>query len=752
MSLPFLPGNNFDKKLGAEKFHKSHFFDVCNEQIMQTGPHRPGIGGVPIPGQVIPPKHSDYPKGEGTNAPAWVAYDRQVLYFKAYFQEAVTERRDEQYRIRSCKLYFYLEDDSIQVNEPVMKNAGMPQGTIIRRHRIPKPAPLDDQYYTVQDFNIGNEIILYGKKFKLCDGDQFTKNFLYKLGVRVGEPCEIPINPYTKLREDQAAANEPLRPYERLDNLRQFLDYDKKVLRFDAYWDDTSQMFGDRRDLTLHYFLCDDTVEILEKLPPNSGYTKYPAFLNRNRIPKNGPLPMVKHGDHTARTVLNVFGNGGVDSRWLLDPLKTGAYYEDFYTDADLVIGATINVYGRQVVLADCDDFTKDFYQSKYGVEKFEPIRYKPNPPKPFPRPIPPYSGFGGEEDSLSSCMGLIPKPPTRDFIKFLEKDRMGLESHILRFVAYIDSDSPIDSTRRVIISYYLSDDTVSFYEPPERNNGIIPGDFMERRKLKKLYDWDNMNGTADYYEAKDLYIGARCTFNKFNFIITDCDEYVLRYMEEHADEFPHSNIALILPKIKAAAGDKAKELKELFVKHDSEQTGVAPYGLLREELRKLKILSEHEIMTVGRYYGVKKPEEIDMQLVTAVTQEKLKKGAWEDFNLLLDAFITSDVKAEGALDQQEFHAIVESFKLPCPRDFLVVLENHFAKDGKVKYEEYVNLIDYRSNPVLVVQYPAQPIKFNKNWSGDGDSTPRVVQINYKALFDHLFPAADKPKESKNDV
>ena len=42
-------------------------------------------------------------------------------------------------------------------------NSGMPQGTIIRRHRIPKPAPRDDEYYTVEDFNIGNEITFYGK-------------------------------------------------------------------------------------------------------------------------------------------------------------------------------------------------------------------------------------------------------------------------------------------------------------------------------------------------------------------------------------------------------------------------------------------------------------------------------------------------------------------------------------------------------------------------------------------------------------
>lgn len=53
----------------------------------------------------------------------------QVLCFDAYFQEAVNEKREEQFRVRNCKVYFYLEDDSIQVNEPRIKNAGLPQGT-----------------------------------------------------------------------------------------------------------------------------------------------------------------------------------------------------------------------------------------------------------------------------------------------------------------------------------------------------------------------------------------------------------------------------------------------------------------------------------------------------------------------------------------------------------------------------------------------------------------------------------------------
>ena len=50
---------------------------------MLVGEEKPGIGGEPLPGQKVKPKHSLFPKGEGSNAPAWVAFDRQVILFRS---------------------------------------------------------------------------------------------------------------------------------------------------------------------------------------------------------------------------------------------------------------------------------------------------------------------------------------------------------------------------------------------------------------------------------------------------------------------------------------------------------------------------------------------------------------------------------------------------------------------------------------------------------------------------------------------
>ncbi len=102
----------------------------------------------------------------------------------------------------------------------------------------------------------------------------------------------------------------------------------------------------------------------------------------------------------------------------------------------------------------------------------FTPAQYKKSDSSKAVREMPPYNGFGSEEDSLCSCMGLLPKPPKRDFIKFMEKDRHGLDSNVLRYLAQMDTTKPIDMDRRFIISYFLSDDTILVFEPPVRNSG----------------------------------------------------------------------------------------------------------------------------------------------------------------------------------------------------------------------------------------------------------------------------------------
>lgn len=109
--------------------------------------------------------------------------------------------------------------------------------------------------------------------------------------------------------------------------------------------------------------------------------------------------------------VLSVFKQAEVSSGWQSDP---GC---GWITCCLLIIPALL--LGIFLFKAFCVFF------SFFLLEDFTPVQYKaPKAPKP-PKFVPPYNGFGSEEDSLSSCQGLVPKPPQKDFQKFMEKDRL---------------------------------------------------------------------------------------------------------------------------------------------------------------------------------------------------------------------------------------------------------------------------------------------------------------------------------------
>ena len=100
-----------------------------------------------------------------------------------------------------------------------------------------------------------------------------------------------------------------------------FLKYDRKVLRFVCIWDDRESLYGDVQQFKLHYYLTDDTFEVISVFGANSGRAGTPMLLKRNKVPKD------------------------------VKDLSLG-----FYTWQDLCIGAVVNVYTRQLLLVDADN------------------------------------------------------------------------------------------------------------------------------------------------------------------------------------------------------------------------------------------------------------------------------------------------------------------------------------------------------------------------------------------------------------
>jgi len=195
--------------------------------------------------------------------PDWVKLDKQVLRFFGYFKESVVELKDEHSRIRKLIIYYYLVDDTISINEEKEVNSGIGQGPFLKRGKVKKD---ESTFFNQKDFLVGQDIYIYGKYIKLYDCDDYTREYYSGIGVDQPERQEIPVDPFHENLKNKKVA--PLKDNLMKDYLehrlgggkvkpqKQFLENDRKVLKFNAKFDSLKYI--------IHYFLADDTVEIRE--------------------------------------------------------------------------------------------------------------------------------------------------------------------------------------------------------------------------------------------------------------------------------------------------------------------------------------------------------------------------------------------------------------------------------------------------------------------------------------------------------
>ena len=101
----------------------------------------------------------------------------------------------------------------------------------------------------------------------------------------------------------------------------------------------------------------DDTLEIREVHSPNDGRDPFPVLVCRHKVPKDRyhvestfPGVVMELTDHEIKEYLN---------------------------PNDFMIGKTVTIYNRRLLIYDCDDFTKAFYYKNFGVTDFTGIDVK---------------------------------------------------------------------------------------------------------------------------------------------------------------------------------------------------------------------------------------------------------------------------------------------------------------------------------------------------------------------------------------
>lgn len=613
-----------------------------------------------------------YPPYEGPKQPAWLAYDKKVLCFFGYFQETLQDVHLAPYQIRKVKIYFYMDDGTIQVSEPRTDNSGLPQGCIVGRQKIPRQAPCQHEFLSLLDLNVARTVQIFDRVYSITGCDLSTRHFLNRLGITVSDPVDIPTDPSTELRRRMELSKQPKKPCVKIQTLKQFLENDRKVLRFNGFWDDRGTEFGDVRNLEIYYFLADDTIQIKELLGTNSGRDSGRAmFIRRHKIPKDFTgIPTI--GQATPITILNVLGSK--KTRYIPDSLGFSDKNAECYKDCDLSIGATLNIYGRAVVVMSCDDFTQEFYRTKYGIEDFTPIQ-KPYESSDFKicstsiddRQLPPFNGWGTHEDSEGNCKTVEPKPPAADFNKFIKLDK-----YLLRFGAKMISTNFKENLERVfIITYFLSDETVSVYELGVRNSGFNCGNFFKRAKcFLPNQEWLS-DERPKIYLPENFYLGSTVILNDFKFHIVTADEFALSYMEQNPQQFPYSNIDKIMSKIRE---NLRSNFKDFVARHmdkvcHAENISLICYEALKSAL--IEVLGngivEHEIITLCRYFSAeqKTVNVCEREKVRSVIHMEIIRHLWNDLDRLQEYLYHLEPKQCDFITERKLISAIRGSRIP---------------------------------------------------------------------------------------
>jgi hypothetical protein len=533
--------------------------------------------------------HPDFAKKEFDDLPAWDALDRHVLRFYGYFREAVCESNMENSRVRKVIIFYYLDDDTMQLSEPRVDNSGVPQGNLIRRHRIPK-SDGSDEHIKAEDLTVGMELTIYGKTMKVIDCDSFTRRYALENGYEQGDALPVPDDNFAvalanaknvkavKPRSMEKIYREAMMGGGHINtDMQQFMENDRKVCQFYAVIDDTLTAQYERRPVTIFYYLADDTVEIREQYPLNCGRDNFPRLFKRGKLEK-----------------------AGVISRGPYDPSLPGP----MWAAEDLYVGLKCNMVATDFLIYDADPWTREWYRRVIGVELGPRIDVK-LPEREIPRPpTPPYTGYGSWDDSMASVINLIPKVPRRDFHKIMYNDKKKLG-----FTAMFNAPREEDVNRRFIFQFDLQDDSVGIHEPPQRNSGIVGGRFLE----KKVH----LNQkTGRLFTPEDLLPGNVVQILNHEFLMLDMDEGTRKIMEAEAVGQPQTQgksvLDPVLEKLRENMRQQFPLVRDIFRRFDKDHNGVITLGEMKEALQKFAFqLSDEEVAIIMRHFDTKKDGQI---------------------------------------------------------------------------------------------------------------------------------------------
>ena len=613
--LPMFPGNNFhDDPINRSTLRKSHSlgksaveadFVPPTEYSNTKNPYGydPAVGTIGSGGGLATLATQSATAEDLQEK--WAPKDHPFR-FVGFFKEPATESPEEEFRVRKVCLSYFPSDKTMMIREARVPNSGMPTtvhgggGVMLRRQVVydTDNTPLD-----LEDFQVGGEIEVFGRVYKIIDTDAATRNRLIQMGKDVAEPIPFPSGDdnHAKLNDlrmkrtgirrlrtedmdvkriaEFALAGRYSKTHpEQTKAVKQFLNSDgSRYLTYSLVWDEQvgGQRKGNVRCMTLKYYLEDDTMEVAEHRQVNSGREGGAKFLCRQRLAKDQSLPVAE--------AHNTYGR----------LLKS-----NYITHGDLKIGETYAIHGKDFLLYDADEYTRGWHE-KQGNQLGEPIdvthltkRDVKEPVKYYP---PPHNGYGNEQDSLGNWRNLILKPLRQDEKKLMKEGKI-----IYKFKAKLyDPANGDDSDRDFVLNYYMATGDFEIHELSVKNSGVVSGKFLGKTKL---YRTDPRTGERVRLTHEDLSEGAVIPVLSKNFMLLDMDERSKKYRDNIPEPPDADHVRRLIVALKELVHQKYDRLG-VAMKAMSVSGNVGVSDIMSFMERHNQTMSRQEARTLVNYF-----------------------------------------------------------------------------------------------------------------------------------------------------
>lgn len=276
--------------------------------------------------------------------------------------------------------------------------------------------------------------------------------------------------------------------------------YDRHVLRFYGYFKEAvveTNLENYRvRKVIMLYYLEDDTCHVQEPRQDNSGIPQG-QLIRRHRFPAPG-----------------------------------GGYIKP----EDLQVGGVLQIYGKAIMITDCDEFTRSYYQQA-GMEQGPAAPQETDPwmqtreaikvttasqPRTYEKVYREVMLGGGHINA--------------DMQQFLEND-----GKVLRFFAVMDDVSTPQFERRpFIILFFLADDQLEIREMYPLNCGRDNFPIFFRKAKMPLGDYQvegpqsRPRRKSEYVHGHDFAVGMNVTLlGNYHFFIYDADAFTRQYFRD---------------------------------------------------------------------------------------------------------------------------------------------------------------------------------------------------------------------------